>query len=82
MRITCREKILEAVKEIIKNKGYNEFHIVEVVDYMKENRTEYEESTIRTHIASRCCKGANQNHAKNYDDFERTERGSYRLLGY
>jgi hypothetical protein len=81
MRTTCRDEILDAVKELIRSKGINEFHMAEVVNYMKENRTEYTESTIKTHIVSKCCKNAPHNHAKHYDDFERMGEGVYRILG-
>jgi hypothetical protein len=82
MRETCRELILEAVKEIIAEKGKNEFKVDEVLKYFEKNRTEYSASTISTHIVSKCCKNAPHNHAKHYDDFERIKSGKYRLLGY
>ena len=37
-------------------------------------------STIRTHITSRCCENAAPNHAVTYNDYERIERGIYRLF--
>lgn len=82
MRETCRELILGAVKEIINEKGKNEFKVDEILKYFAKNKNVYSASTISTHIASKCCKNAPPNHAKHYDDFERIEPGTYKLLGY
>ena len=79
--ITCREEVKKAVRNVIKVKGKNEFHPKEVVDYMKENGTQYKKNTIMTHITSRCCKNAPEHHQTRYEDFERIDRGLYRLLG-
>jgi hypothetical protein len=77
---TCRDELIESVRKIVKNKGENKFKVSEVITFMKQNGTVYEESTIRTHITSRCCKNAPQNHASVYEDFERIGNGIYKLL--
>lgn len=46
---------------------------------MKERQTMYPESTIRTHVTSRCCLNAPSHHGTVYNDFERIERGVYKL---
>ena len=39
----------------------------------------YAESTIRTHVTSRMCGNAPDNHAVTYDDLVRIDAGRYRL---
>jgi hypothetical protein len=77
---SCREVILSAVYSIVNSKGTNEFTVKEVVDFLVNSNTTYSESTIRTHIASRCCANAPKNHAVVYNDFERIKRGTYKLI--
>lgn len=79
-KVNYRDEILAAVNEIVKRKERNEFEVIEVVDHMLSKNPNYNESTIRTHITSRCCVNANANHATTYNDYERIERGLYRLL--
>lgn len=76
--MTCREEIIRCANEIVSRKGRNEFTILEVVDCMHQKHTRYTESTIRTHISSKLCISAPQNHAKVYSDFERLDHGLYR----
>ena len=78
---TCREELIEAIKVIINKKRKNEFSPQEAIAYMKLNGTSYQEKTIRTHITSRCCKNAPQNHQTKYEDLERIGVGLYKLLG-
>ncbi|WP_102272465.1 GIY-YIG nuclease family protein [Cytobacillus massiliigabonensis] len=76
---TCRDELLTAVEFIVKIKGKNEFSVKEVVDYMMELETNYKESTIRTHITSKCCVNAPSNHTTVYNDFRRISKGIYEL---
>ncbi|TKJ86064.1 hypothetical protein PaeCFBP13512_19720 [Paenibacillus sp. CFBP13512] len=46
---------------------------------MLSEKASYNESTIRTHIGSRCCVNANANHAVTYNDYERIRHGTYQL---
>jgi len=78
----CREEVLGAAREIVRRKGKNEFTVVEVIDFLRRQGSEYEDSTIRTHIVSRCCGNANKHHGTTYDDFRRVSRGVYRLTMY
>lgn len=57
-RSSCRDEVLAAAQSIVKRKGRNQFTVQEVVEYMKARQTKYPESTIRTHITSRCCVNA------------------------
>ncbi|MCY9664871.1 hypothetical protein M5X11_07860 [Paenibacillus alginolyticus] len=47
---------------------------------MKSNNTIYAESTIRTHIVSRCCINVKRHHAIVYNDYERIGDGYYKVL--
>lgn len=78
-KVNYRDAILKSVKEIVRRKGKNEFEIKEVVDFMLSDKADYNESTIRTHIGSRCCVNANANHVVTYKDYERIRHGTYRL---
>lgn len=77
--MACHHKVLEAVKSIVESKGFNEFTPQEVIEYLREQHTIYADSTIRTHIVSRCCVNAPQHHAVRYEYFERIGRASYRI---
>lgn len=77
---TCREELLYTVKQITSSRDNKEFTVVEVVNKMKEAGTTFKESTIRTHITSRCCVNAPSNHGTTYNDLERVKPGVYRLF--
>lgn len=77
---TCRDEILECAKSVIEKSGSDHFAIPEIISCMDKRGTRYAESTIRTHIVSRMCANAPDNHAVTYRDLERTERGEYRLI--
>jgi len=76
----CRGEILEAVKVIIKEKNKNEFSPNEVIKHMKDNRTRYKEGTIKNHIIAKCCINTTSTFGTLYEDFERIDRGLYKLL--
>ena len=80
--MACHEEVLEAAISIIKTKGVNEFTPSEVIQYLKKQNTTYKESSIRTHIISRCCINAPLNHAKGYKYFKRIGHGLYKVIGY
>jgi len=48
---------------------------------MQRDGTQYEASTILTHVQSRMCADAPDNHGTTYADLERVARGRYRLRG-
>ncbi|MDY3369503.1 DUF7669 domain-containing protein, partial [Zhenhengia yiwuensis] len=74
-------EILIAVKEIIKAKEENSFSVNEVVNWMQQRGTSFAERTIRTHITSRGCSNAPDNHAVCYENFYRIRHGIYKLVG-
>jgi len=77
--MTCTEELIESANAVVDRKGVNDFGIGELVREMRLRGTGYAESTIRTHIVSRCCSNAPKNHGTKYDHFERIGRGRYRL---
>lgn len=69
----AREEILEAIRRIDREP-------FTVMDVLREMRgTRYAESTIRTHITSRMCADAPDNHGTVYADLERVGHGQYRV---
>ena len=77
--MTCRDEILECANQIVQKKNVNEFSLEEIVECMELAGTNYKESTIRTHVASRMCVNAPKHHATKFDDFERISHGIYKL---
>ncbi|WP_163582079.1 TetR/AcrR family transcriptional regulator [Gracilibacillus saliphilus] len=78
-RISCREEMLQVTRQLMKEKGKNEFSVQEVLDEMKKAGTTYKDSTVRTHLTSKCCVGTKPHHQTVYDDYQRIERGLYSL---
>jgi len=77
---TAREQILAAVEHITR-RGDGTFTAQEVIEELHARDTNLADSTIETHIRSRMCADAPDNHGTTYDDLERVERGRYRLKG-
>ena len=64
--ITCRDQIVAAARALTEEKGENEFAAKEVVEFVIKKGTDYSIGTIRSSVSSQA-------------DFERIERGRYRL---
>lgn len=77
--MTCRDEVLAAFHGLTRRTGRNVFAITDILKYMKEQGTGHAESTIRTHITSRMCANAPDNHGTTYSDLIRIGRGLYRL---
>ena len=80
VKMTCRDEILQCAKEVMQRSGLVYFAIPEIINCMAKRGSRFAESTIRTHIVSRMCANAPENHAVTYNDLERTDRGEYRLV--
>jgi len=78
--MACHEEVLEASRTIINIKGKNEFSPIEIITHLKNQGTDCEESTIRTHIISRCCKNSPSHHGTTYEYFERVSFGLYKVI--
>jgi hypothetical protein len=77
--MTARDEILIAARGLSSASPDGTFTVQAVVDMMRRAGTTYKESTVRTHVVSRMCADAPDNHAKVYDDFVRVSAGRYRL---
>jgi antitoxin HigA-1 len=81
-KMGCHIDAQIAAQSIVANKGVNEFSIPEVLREMQRQGTlnRYSVSTIRTHITSRCCANAPDNHAVTYNYFRRLRHGVYEVI--
>ena len=77
---SCREEVLEAAAAVMAKSGLDHFSIPEIISHLGAQNTRFAESTIRTHVVSRMCANAPENHAVTYRDLLRTDRGEYQLL--
>ena len=80
--MTARDDILAALPAVRQRTGSDTFTAQDVVDQLNRAGTSYAESTIRTHVTSRMCANAPDNHARVYADLERVAPGRYRALGH
>jgi hypothetical protein len=78
-RAGARQEILDAVQAVLTRSGRQTFTMADIVGEMIRRGTRYAESTVRTMIGSHMCKNAPDNAGVTYDDFERVDRGTYRL---
>ncbi len=77
--MACHDDVLLAAQTIVRNKVVNQFTIPEVFKNLSQQSSQYSDSTVRTHITSRCCKNTPDNHAVTYEYFERIRHGVYQL---
>lgn len=73
--MTARDEILAAISRL----DQDVFSPADVVREMQRHGTAYSQSTIRTHVTSRMCADAPDNHGTTYADLERVGHGRYRL---
>lgn len=77
MKQTCRDAILEAFDRLEDRHRRKVFNLSEIVKEVLTVTDDFAESTIRTHITSRMCMQAPQNHAVKYADLDRIAPGEY-----
>jgi len=75
--MTCRDEILECIHQITSRRPDVEFGMDEVLRCMRKKKSKYAESTIRTHVASRMCGNAPDNHGVVYNDIKRVGPNRY-----
>jgi len=75
--MTCRDDVLTAFERLERRHGRKVFDLSEVLQEVQASGSTYTESTIRTHVTSRMCAEAPDNHATTYPDLERVDRGRY-----
>lgn len=78
MARTCRDAILEAFGRLERRHGRQTFDLAEIVTETLAVDASFAESTIRTHVSSRMCADAPDNHGTVYADLERVDLGRYR----
>ncbi len=74
--MAIHEEVLLTARRICRERGERTFHVLDVVralPYLKE-------SSVRTHIVSRCCVNAPKNHPHRWPYFRRLARGEYEIL--
>jgi hypothetical protein len=76
----CHEAVLRAARDLTRASGRNEFTVDEIVNRLRDSGSVFADSTIKTHVNSRCCRNAPSNHAVRYDYFERVGPGIYRVI--
>jgi hypothetical protein len=76
--MTARDEILNALPRLRARLGRDDFTPAEMIDELRRAGSGYSDSTIRTHVTSRMCSNAADNHAVVYDDLERIDHGHYR----
>lgn len=77
--MTARDEILVVARRLSAASADGTFTVQEVVEAMRRAGSGYAESTVRTHVTSRMCADAPDNHAKVYDDLVRVDHGRYGL---
>jgi hypothetical protein len=77
--MTVRDESLTALPALRARLGRDDFTPAEVIQELRRAASGYADSTIRTHVVSRMCANAPDNHAVTYKDLERVGPGRYRL---
>lgn len=76
--MTARQEILAALPRLRARLSRDDFTPGEVIQELRRAGSVYANSTIRTHVVSRMCVNAPDNHAVTYNDLERVGPGRYR----
>jgi len=74
--MAIHEEVLRAAQRISRERGEKTFRVVDVVRALSHLK----ESSVRTHIVSRCCVNAPVNHPHKWPYFRRLARGKYEIL--
>jgi hypothetical protein len=77
--MTCRDEILDALPAVTAKSADETFAPEDMVAELRRRGSRYAESTIRTHVVSRMCANAPDNHGVVYADLERVSEGRYRV---
>ncbi len=70
------EEVLKVANEIASGRNDWTFGVAEAVRQLRH----LNESSVRTHVVSRCCINAPKNHLHKWDYFRRVGRGRYQIL--
>lgn len=69
-------EVLAAAVRLCRRRGHWTFRPDEIVRLLPHRNA----SSVRTHVVSRCCVNAPQNHPHRWEYFRRVARGSYEIL--
>ena len=72
--VPVHAQVLAAARRLL-NEGKAQFRLSEIVKALPNLK----EGTVRTHVSSRCCVNAPDNHQHRWPYFHRLRRGVYRL---
>ncbi len=73
--MAIHEEVLAAARRLCRERGEKTFRVVDVVRALPHLK----ESSVRTHVVSRCCVNAPKNHPHKWPYFKRTSRGEYEI---
>jgi predicted RNase H-like HicB family nuclease len=76
LSVAIHHEVLRAARRLCRERGGWTFSPEEVVRALPD----LNESSVRTHIVSRCCVDAPKNHPHKWDYFRRVRRGVYEIL--
>ena len=74
--MAIHDDVLRTARRLCRERGHWRFSADEVVRALPG----LNESSVRTHVVSRCCVNAPKNHPHKWDYFKRVERGVYEIL--
>ncbi|MEN6517388.1 MAG: hypothetical protein ABFC38_04260 [Methanospirillum sp.] len=77
--MSAHEEMLAAAKNIVKEKGINEFYTRNIIDELRLSGSTYAPNTINAEML-RCCINCPRDNETPHDYFERIGRGKYRLI--
>ena len=73
--MAIHDEVLQAARRICRERGEWKFTPQDIVRALPD----LNESSVRTHVVSRCCINAPKNHPHKWDYFRRTHRGVYEI---
>lgn len=74
--MAIHEEVLATARRICRERGEKTFRVIDVVCALPHLK----ESSVRTHIVSRCCVNAPKHHPHRWPYFRRLGRGEYEIM--
>ncbi len=74
--MAIHEEVLKTARRICRERGEKSFRVIDVVKALPH----LNESSVRTHIVSRCCVDAPKHHLHRWPYFHRVARGEYEIM--
>jgi len=74
--MAIHEEVLSTARRICRERGERTFRVSDVVHALPH----LNQSSVRTHIVSRCCVNAPKNHPHKWPYFRRLSRGKYEIV--